>query len=154
MLGTYDGKLCMCEWIAGRHTYNDDGFPIDGLRQPCISQTSPTIRQAIAQLDEYFAGSRFQFDLPLMMQGTVFQQAVWQALSALPYSATTTYAAIAYRIGNPKAVRAVANAIGRNPLQIIIPCHRVIGSNGSLTGYAGGLSAKCFLRALELANEI
>ena len=108
------------------------------------------LRQAQAQLEEYFAGKRNAFDLPLDLQGgTLFQQSVWQALLAIPRGNTTSYGLLSQRIGQPSAVRAVAAAIGRNPLSIVIPCHRVLGSNGSLTGYAGGLERKTALLQLE-----
>lgn len=106
-------------------------------------------RDAVAQLEEYFAGGRTDFDLPLAPRGTEFQVRVWDALRAIPYGATTSYGELAERIGNPKAVRAVGLANGRNPIPIIVPCHRVIGADGSLTGYGGGLDAKRALLALE-----
>jgi methylated-DNA-[protein]-cysteine S-methyltransferase len=101
---------------------------------------------AIKQLNEYFAGQRKAFDLPLTFaHGTAFQHAVWQALQTIPAGATLTYSQVAQHIGKPTAVRAVGAAVGRNPLSIVIPCHRVIGSNGSLTGYAGGMDRKQWL---------
>lgn len=104
------------------------------------------------QLDEYFAGRRQRFELPLAPQGTVFQQAVWQALQSIPYGQTSSYSALAAEIARPKAVRAVGAANGANPIAIIIPCHRVIGRDGSLTGYAGGLPRKALLLRLEGAQ--
>jgi len=101
------------------------------------------------QLDEYFEGKREQFDLPLAPRGTPFQQQVWQALQRIPYGRTWSYAELAEHIHNPKAIRAVGTANGANPISIIIPCHRVIGSNGTLTGYAGGLERKQLLLQLE-----
>lgn len=110
--------------------------------------------EAQRQLEGYFEGSRKSFDLPLRwMGGTAFQQAVWQALTAIPFGVTTTYGAISQAIGKPKAVRAVGGAIGRNPLGIVVPCHRVVGSAGQLTGYTGGLSRKQALLALEAQNR-
>lgn len=105
--------------------------------------------QAIAQLTEYFRGERTNFDLSLNPKGTNFQHQVWQQLSKLKYGQTCSYADIAKSINNPKAVRAVGAANGRNPLTIVVPCHRVIGSNGKLTGYAWGTSIKAGLLALE-----
>ena len=102
-----------------------------------------------AQLAEYFAGQRKSFDLAIEPQGTPFQTTVWRALLDIPYGETCSYADIARRIGNPKAVRAVGSANGNNPIAIIVPCHRVIGSNGSLTGFGGGLDSKRFLLSLE-----
>ena len=98
-----------------------------------------------AQLNEYFDGRRQHFDIPLDATGTAFQQAVWQALLALPLGVTSSYGAIAQAIGKPAAVRAVGAAVGRNPISIIVPCHRVLGRDGSLTGYAGGLDRKTAL---------
>lgn len=101
------------------------------------------------QLQAYFAGERFVFDLPLAPQGTPFQLKVWHTLQAIPYGETISYAELARRIENPRAVRAVGAANGSNPIPIIIPCHRVIGSNGALVGYGGGLHIKKMLLALE-----
>ena len=101
------------------------------------------------QLQEYFAGKRQQFDLPLDFHGTEFQQQVWRALLTIPYGETRSYLQIARQIGNEKSVRAVGAANGKNPISIIAPCHRVIGSSGKLTGFAGGLEAKALLLRLE-----
>ncbi len=111
----------------------------------------PVRARATSQLDEYFAGRRATFDLPLDERGTPFQRAVWSALSTIPCGETTSYAAIARAIGRPSSVRAVGAANGRNPLAIVVPCHRVIGNDGSLTGYAGGLAAKKWLLDHERA---
>ena len=102
-----------------------------------------------AQLHEYFAGSRIEFDLPLSPQGTPFQLDVWQELGRIPYGATISYAQLAQRVGKPTATRAVGAANGRNPLPIVLPCHRVIGIDGALTGFGGGLPLKEFLLKLE-----
>ncbi len=109
----------------------------------------PVLQAAKRQLGEYFAGRRKIFDLPLAPSGTPFQHRVWQALRAIPYGETQSYADIACRISNPKAVRAVGAANGANPISIVVPCHRVIGADGSLTGYGGGLPRKRKLLALE-----
>ena len=110
---------------------------------------SPLLDAVEAQLREYFAGTRRTFDLPLAPHGTAFQQRVWMALRAIPYGETRTYGELAAAIGSPHASRAVGMAHHRNPIPIIIPCHRVIGANGTLTGYAGGLEIKRRLLALE-----
>lgn len=107
------------------------------------------LRRAARELEEYFAGERRDFTLPLAPAGTPFQQRVWRALEAIPYGETRTYAQIAAAVGNPRAVRAVGGANHRNPLPVVIPCHRVIGADGSLTGYAGGLERKTLLLGLE-----
>jgi methylated-DNA-[protein]-cysteine S-methyltransferase len=106
---------------------------------------SPVLNQTIQQLDEYFAGIRKEFDLPLQASGTVFQQTVWKQLLLIPFAETITYLHLAKRLGNVKSIRAAASANGKNPLAIIIPCHRVVGADGKLTGYAGGLHRKQWL---------
>lgn len=115
------------------------------------AEGGPTVDRAAAQLDEWFAGERERFDLPLAPAGTAFQRRVWAALVAVPYGETATYRDIAVAIGQPTATRAVGAANGRNPIPIIIPCHRVIGADGSLTGYSGGggLDTKRYLLDLE-----
>jgi methylated-DNA-[protein]-cysteine S-methyltransferase len=115
----------------------------------CASQPFTAVR---AQLKEYFAGKRKAFDLPMHPVGTDFQLSVWRELARIPYGVTYSYGDIAKRIDRPKAVRAVGAANGRNPLPIVMPCHRVIGTNGSLTGFGGGLPTKEFLLALESAS--
>ncbi len=112
-------------------------------------EANPVASQLQAQLDEYFAGQRREFSLPFRPVGTEFQQRVWQELQCIPYGTTITYSELAARIGNPRAVRAVGRANGANPVWIIIPCHRVIGADGSLTGYAGGIEVKRRLLELE-----
>ncbi|WP_342618311.1 methylated-DNA--[protein]-cysteine S-methyltransferase [Rhodoferax sp. GW822-FHT02A01] len=110
----------------------------------------PVLLQAAAQLRQYFAGSRQRFDLPLdTSQGTAFQQQVWQALLDIPAGQTISYGTLSQRIGKSSAVRAVGAAVGRNPISIVVPCHRVVGADGSLTGYAGGLDRKTTLLQLE-----
>ncbi|MGN5765380.1 methylated-DNA--[protein]-cysteine S-methyltransferase [Acinetobacter calcoaceticus] len=109
----------------------------------------PMLHKVKQQLEEYFTGQRQQFDLPLDFQGTAFQQQVWQALLSIPYGETRSYKEIAVQIGNEKAVRAVGAANGKNPISIIAPCHRVIGSSGALVGFAGGLDKKQILLSLE-----
>jgi methylated-DNA-[protein]-cysteine S-methyltransferase len=109
----------------------------------------PVLRRAAEQLAEWFAGERRDFDLPLRPAGTPFQEEVWRALLAIPYGATESYAALAARVGRPGAARAVGAANGRNPIAIVVPCHRVIGASGALTGYGGGLPLKRWLLAHE-----
>ena len=109
----------------------------------------PVLREAIRQLAGYFAGTRQRFDLPCDPRGTPFQHAVWRSIAAVPYGEVVTYAALAALAGMPGAARAAGAATGRNPLSIIVPCHRIVGSDGSLTGYAGGLDRKKRLLALE-----
>jgi methylated-DNA-[protein]-cysteine S-methyltransferase len=112
-------------------------------------ETPPILRRAAAQLAEYFAGTRPRFDLPLAPIGTEFQRRVWAATSAIPFGETATYGEIARKIGVPTGSRAVGGALNRNPLAIVVPCHRVVGSAGRLTGYDGGVDRKAFLLTLE-----
>ena len=114
-----------------------------------IEQETLLIKEAYSQLSEYLLGERKSFDLPLKPRGTVFQQQVWKALCDIPYGETRSYKQIAEAIGNPKAVRAVGMANNRNPLLIVVPCHRVIGANGKLVGYGAGIDKKEFLLKLE-----
>ncbi len=128
-------------------------------RRPLVIQAhwkrKPTaFVEAKRQFAAYFAGELIEFDLPLAPHGTQFQLSVWKALCTIPYATTISYAALAQRIGNPKASRAVGLANGANPLSIIVPCHRVIGANGSLTGYGGGLKAKQILIDLERRHAL
>ena len=111
--------------------------------------SSSVLNNAISQLNEYFAGTRKSFDLPLKFDGTEFQKLVWRELQNIPYGKTISYKELAEKTGNIKACRAVGMANNKNPIPIIIPCHRVVGSNGKLTGYAGGLEVKKFLLELE-----
>lgn len=113
----------------------------------------PVLVETERQLNDYFAGRRTRFEIQLAAEGTAFQKDVWAALSSIPFGQTRSYAQIAQQIGRPKAVRAVGAANGRNPISIVVPCHRVIGSNGKLTGFAGGLEAKSVLLKLEVAND-
>ncbi|MBV8438481.1 MAG: methylated-DNA--[protein]-cysteine S-methyltransferase [Silvibacterium sp.] len=109
----------------------------------------PVLLKAERQLGEYFAGKRKEFSIPLDMRGTPFQKTVWEALLAIPFGETRSYGQLANQLGNPNATRAVGAANGRNPLSIIVPCHRVIGSSGKLTGFGGGLETKAQLLSLE-----
>ena len=111
--------------------------------------TPPYLQQAVEQLQEYFSKKRTSFDLILVPQGTEFQQKVWKELQTIPFGNTTSYQQMANQLGDPKVIRAAASANGKNPISIVIPCHRVIGSDGSLTGYAGGLHRKKWLLAHE-----
>ncbi len=119
-------------------------FPAAGWREDRSAQA-----EALRQLAAYFAGELREFDLPLAPRGTAFQLAVWRELQRIPYGETISYAELARRVGRPRAVRAVGAANGRNPLPVVVPCHRVIGSDGRLTGYAGGLNLKHRLLVLE-----
>ena len=132
------------------------GFPSGSMArapEPGWRRDDASFAEARRQLAAYFGGELRDFDLPLAPRGTAFQLQVWQALRAIPYGSTCSYAALAAAIGKPTAMRAVGNANGRNPLPVIVPCHRVIGRDGSLTGFGGGLPAKSFLLALERGGD-
>lgn len=141
-LDTPIGRLLVARRPAGLYAirFERDGTP--AAPEPGWRYVDALEGEAVAQLAAYFAGALRRFDLPLAPEGTPFQQAVWAALCEIPYGRTITYAELARRIGRPRAVRAVGAANGRNPLPIVVPCHRVIGSDGTLTGYAGGLAVK------------
>jgi methylated-DNA-[protein]-cysteine S-methyltransferase len=119
----------------------------------CRAGETALLREAVSQLHEYFAGTRMAFDLPLAPEGTAFQRGVWKALLDIPYGETRSYRQIAEAVGSPKACRAVGGANNKNPLSIVIPCHRVIGANGGLVGYGGGLDKKQQLLLLERENR-
>jgi methylated-DNA-[protein]-cysteine S-methyltransferase len=125
-----------------------------GIPEPGWVEGGKAADEAARQLVEYLAGGRNSFDLELDPTGTGFQRRVWEALKRIPYGTTISYAELARRIGNPKAMRAVGAANGKNPIPIVIPCHRVIGKDGSLTGFGGGLDVKRWLLALEAADGV
>ena len=133
-------------WFEGQKHHPG---PLIAVRRP----DDALLREAADQLHAYFAGERDAFDLPLDLHGTGFQRAVWRALLTIPGGRTRSYGEIAKELGTAKAVRAVGSAVGRNPVSVIVPCHRVVGSDGSLTGYAGGVDRKRALLALERATE-
>jgi methylated-DNA-[protein]-cysteine S-methyltransferase len=147
------GRLLLVADEAGMRAieFDDAAHPVPRAAEWREHRTA-LLDGARRQLQDYFAGSRQGFDLPLAAQGTSFQLEVWRALAEIPFGETRSYAEIAQRLGQPGAVRAVGAANARNPLAIVVPCHRVIGANGSLTGYAGGLDRKRALLALEGAR--
>ena len=140
LLAGADSKLKLVSFAKGKHA-----------RQvhPDWIEDASVFADAIDQLQRYFAGNLETFDLPLLLEGTAFQKKVWTALKNIPYGETISYKTLAQRVGSPKAVRAVGAANGANPIPIILPCHRVIGNDGSLTGFGGGLPLKQKLLALE-----
>lgn len=152
IVGSWGDKLCICDWSAEKRRAPIDRRIKRHLGAEYEEGPSPVIEKAIAQLDEYFAGKRTTFDIPTVFTGSEFQCAVWNELMKIPYATTISYGELARRIGNPKAVRAVAGANATNPISIFVPCHRVIGSNHKLTGYGGGLEAKKILLDLESSN--
>ena len=149
ILGSFDGKLCLCDWADGRRRISVDQRLQKCLNANYVGGSSDVIERAKYQLDEYFLSKRCEFDIPLLFVGTDFQKKVWNELLKIPYGTTISYGKLAKGIGRPNTVRAVANANAVNALSIIVPCHRVIGSNGTLTGYGGGLDRKRFLLELE-----
>ena len=151
VLGSFGNQLCLCDWQTEKHREHVNNRLRRLLDAEFSDGTSAIIDRAIIQLDEYFDGKRQRFDIPLLFVGTDFQKDVWDALLTIPFGKTVSYREIATRIGNPKAVRAVANANGANSISIFAPCHRVIGSDHTLTGYGGGLPTKEYLLKLEKA---
>ncbi|MGF6148894.1 Methylated-DNA--protein-cysteine methyltransferase, inducible [Kingella potus] len=141
--------LCLLEFVGSKRIEREQQELQRLLKRPIAVGGNVHLQQAEAELNEYFSGSRIQFGVALHTPGTPFQTAVWQALQAIPYGKTVSYREQAERIGKPAAVRAVAHANGANRVSVIIPCHRVIGADGSLTGYGGGLQRKQWLLAHE-----
>lgn len=152
LLGSYGDMLCLCDWLAEIHHGRVRRRLERLLRAGFVEEAAPVTDEAARQLDEYFAGRRWAFDMPLLLAGTDFQVKVWNELLKIPFGETISYGDLAQRIGMPKAVRAVANANGANPLSVFVPCHRVIGGDRSLTGYGGGIEVK--RRVLELEGVL
>lgn len=154
ILGAAGGELHMCDWVYGSHRgrilslFDPPHDTSDHTRcRPSVNDN--ILSEAVRQLDEYFAGTRRGFSIPLVIRGTDFQRSVRTRLAQIPFGQTMSYTDLAQDIGSPRGVRAVANALASNPLSIFIPCHRVVGISGNLTGYAGGLEAKRYLLNLE-----
>ncbi|RBA24463.1 methylated-DNA--[protein]-cysteine S-methyltransferase [Herminiimonas fonticola] len=144
LIAATDAGICGIYFEEHKHFKGTDGW------LPTPTQfAAPHLKNAAIQLDEYFVGKRTEFNVALDLSGTEFQRGVWAALSEIPFGKSVSYTQHAQALGNPKALRAVGSAIGKNPVSIIVPCHRVIGSSGAVTGYAGGLGRKRFLLALE-----
>ncbi|MCM0246525.1 MULTISPECIES: methylated-DNA--[protein]-cysteine S-methyltransferase [Bacteroides] len=154
ILGSYQGKLCMCDWNReGRRVLIDRRMQ-KLLHADYEKSSSEVIVRTIIQLDEYFGRKRTAFDIPLFFVGTDFQKTVWKELLNIPYGMTLSYGDLSRKLGNPKAIRAVAAANGANPISILVPCHRVIGSDRKLVGYGGGIPAKKILLELELSDKV
>ncbi|AGH81463.1 methylated-DNA--protein-cysteine methyltransferase [Psychromonas sp. CNPT3] len=154
ILGSFSNKLCLVDFKDRERRQGVDSRLQKGLNAQFVEQDNILLRETRSQLDEYLCGMRQQFDLPFVMVGTDFQKSVWHALAKVKYGQTSSYLQLAKDIGNEKAVRAVANANGANAMALIIPCHRIIGSNGTLTGYAGGLPLKARLLKLEQGGAV
>ena len=138
--------------LTGVYFAGYDHTPVASNRWTLNAQ-HPVLRQAAKQLQEYFAGKRKSFSLPLRLDGTDFQKRVWREIALIPYAETITYSDLAKRVGAPEAIRAAGTSTGRNPVSIIIPCHRVMGKNGAMRGYAGGLERKRYLLELEMETR-
>lgn len=151
ILGSFENKLCLLDFRYRKMRQSVDNRVKNGLNADFVEANCDLIEQTKTQIDEYLNKKRKTFDLPLLMVGTEFQKSVWQSLIKVPYGSTATYLQLAQDIGNEKAVRAVANANGANAIALIIPCHRIIGSDGTLVGYGGGLSIK--KRLLNIENN-
>ncbi len=149
LMAAIGDSLCLCDWTISKRAGCNMRRLMRHTGLALSDASSPVLCEARKQLDEYFSGTRRRFDIKLAPAGTDFQKCVWAVLHEMPYGQTCTYADVARRAGNAKGVRAVAQAIGANGISIIIPCHRVVGADRSLTGYAGGLEAKRFLLGLE-----
>lgn len=152
MLGSYKNQLCLLDFRNRKMRKSVDTRIKKGLNAEFVECSNNFLAEVKVQLDEYLNGERREFDIPLLLVGTKFQKAVWEALLKIPYGTTLTYLQIAKSINNEKAVRAVANANGVNSIGVIIPCHRVIGSDGSLVGYSGGVDAKKKLLEIEAVS--
>lgn len=149
ILGAYNDRLCLCDWRSRRNREAVDRRIQRFLNCDYQTGDSDLIRLAIDQLEQYFAGELKQFSVPLLLAGTEFQQQLWRELQRVPFGQQISYLQLAEQLQNPKAIRAVAAANGANAVSLFVPCHRIVGSDGSLTGYAGGLAAKQFLLNLE-----
>lgn len=151
ILGSFGQHLCLCDWRFRKMRASIDERIQSALQSGYEEGESDIIREAMAQLSQYFEGERHQFDLPLLLVGSEFQKQVWKELQRIPFGQTESYAGLSKKLGNKAAIRAVAAANGANAISIIVPCHRILGSDGHLTGYAGGLSVKKKLLQLENA---
>ena len=149
ILGSFEGQLCLLDYRYRKMRQAVDERIRKGLNAEFTEKDDEILSLIRMQLEEYLSGNRTRFDLPLLMVGTGFQKAVWNALTEVPYGKTATYLELAKSLGNEKAVRAVAAANGANALAIVVPCHRIVGSRGELTGYSGGLAVKQRLLQLE-----
>ncbi|WP_317195178.1 methylated-DNA--[protein]-cysteine S-methyltransferase [Carboxylicivirga sediminis] len=150
IIGSYDNKLCLCDWRYRKMRTSIDKRIQKALNAEYKEASTPITEATIKQLKAYTAGELDKFTLPLLLVGTDFQKSVWHALLEIPYGETRSYLELSIQLGDKNAIRAVASANGANAISIIVPCHRIIGKNGNLIGYAGGLLAK--KRLLELEN--
>ena len=149
IIGSIDGRLCLCDWLKSAHRRTVDNRIQRGLSARYYPGETDIITETKRQLDEYFDGKRKSFDLEIMHVGTEVQRKVWDFITGIPYGSTESYSGLTAMAARDADLRAVSNAVAANALSLIIPCHRVIGSRGKLTGYAGGLLAKQYLLDLE-----
>ncbi len=149
LLGAFKDKLCICDWRYRKMREAVDNRIQTGLQANYVEAESTVTEEAKKQLSEYFSEERKEFNVPLLLVGTEFQKSVWDELLKIPFGVTDTYLGLSIKLHNPKSIRAVAAANGANALSIFVPCHRIIGSNGELIGYAGGLPTKNKLLNLE-----
>ncbi len=149
IIGTYQNKLCLADWRYRKMRKSIDNRLQKSLQANYFENETIFIRDIKSQFEDYFRGDRLEFNISLLLIGTEFQKKVWSELQNIPYGKTDSYLELSQRLGNMKAIRAVASANGANAISIIVPCHRIIASNGNLTGYAGGLPKKKKLLDLE-----
>jgi len=152
VLGAFENKLCLCDWRHRKMRNSIDKSLKTSLNADFIEEKTSVVENTISQLDEYFNGKRTEFKIPLILIGSDFQKRVWNELLQIPYGKTESYHGLSKKLGDEKALRAVAAANGANQISIIVPCHRIIGKNGKLVGYAGGLPVK--MKLLNIENAI
>lgn len=153
-MGTWQGHVCLLDFRYRKMRSAVDNRIKKGLQSDFHEQDNNLLKETKKQIDEYLGGTRTKFELPVILTGTDFQKKVWNELTKIPYGKTSTYLDIANSVNNPQAVRAVANANGANAVGLIVPCHRIIGSNGKLVGYGGGLAVKKRLLELESNSSL
>ncbi len=149
LIGVYKNSCCLCDWKHRNQRSSIDSRIQEFTSATYINEVHTLHKQISNQLDSYFAGTLQEFTIELLFCGSSFQQSVWEVLCKIPYGEVISYSSLSRKLNNPKAIRAVASANGSNALSILVPCHRVIGHNGALTGYAGGLVAKEKLLKIE-----
>ena len=151
IIGSLNQQLCLCDWRYRKMRDSIDKRIQSGLQAVYEEGESDIVEETKVQLSQYFNGERQEFDLPILLVGSEFQKQVWNELLRIPFGETESYAGLSKKLGNIEVIRAVASANGANAISIIVPCHRILGSDGSLTGYAGGLETKKKLLLLENA---
>ena len=152
VLGSFEDKLCLCDWRYRKMRNSIDKSLRTRLNADFVEEKTSVVENTISQLGEYFDGKRTEFKIPFVLIGSDFQKRVWNELLQIPYGKTESYLGLSKKMGDEKAIRAVAAANGANQISIIVPCHRIIGKNGKLVGYAGGLPVK--MKLLNIENAI